>query len=185
MVICDTPEFRAVAYMAPEGESLCAGETDARKRELLREVLSADDEDVEIGHTPDGAPRLTVKFRSMPVSVSHSRRTLMIAISKNGGRLGIDTETPDRVEQLKRIACRFIGDGQEMWGEEHRLLRAWTIKEALYKAAGIAGWALRAIPLPADGELPAIVETPCGQFRLIAAELPEEAGAATIAIELR
>lgn len=89
-----------------------------------------------------------------------------IAVGQPGMRLGIDTETPDRVSQLTRVASRFLSPEQtETWGEDPATLCwAWCIKEAIYKAAGQPGLALAWIPLPL--EIPLECITPDGTIEL-------------------
>lgn len=84
-----------------------------------------------IVHDADGAPILI--GAEGRISVSHSRNFAAVAWHGNR-RIGVDIEEP-RPEQLNRIAARFLSaDELTQWSED--LLTAWTIKEAVFKAAG-------------------------------------------------
>lgn len=101
-----------------------------------------------VTHNPDGSPRLVdTVCGCTTLSISHCSSLVVIAIDKKGRAIGIDAETSNRLHQLHKIATRILSPKQlERWGDN--LLRAWTIKEALYKAIGIPGIALKDIPLP-------------------------------------
>lgn len=117
-------------------------------RSLLREAFGNEVE--AVAHTLEGAPYLP--GRSESISVSHCRGLAVLAVSSTGAAIGVDAESVGRGVQLKRVMRRFLCEAQiSEWGtDESQLLRAWTIKEALYKAAGIVGWALVDIPLPPE-----------------------------------
>lgn len=88
-------------------------------------------------HTAEGAP--TLGAADMPfISLSHSRKTVALLSSRHGG-IGIDVEGP--TEKLCDIADRFVDTAElaSFGGETLNLLRLWTIKEAVYKAANIQG----------------------------------------------
>lgn len=99
---------------------------------LIRALLGSD---AELGHSPDGAPLITGS--SINISVSHSRLYAAIAIDPHR-RIGIDTETWR--DQLLRVAPRFLSSHEQaLYSTPALLLHAWTVKEAVYKAAGITG----------------------------------------------
>ncbi|MDE6528414.1 MAG: 4'-phosphopantetheinyl transferase superfamily protein, partial [Muribaculaceae bacterium] len=100
-------------------------------------------------HLPSGAPVL--EGIDMSVSVSHCPGAVCVAVGPSGCRIGIDAESRLRGAQLQRVAAKFLAPAQrEVWGTDaEALLKAWTIKEALYKAASTAGLPLHEIPLPA------------------------------------
>lgn len=88
-----------------------------------------------VGHSDDGAPYLT--GYDGYISVSHSRLMAFMALHRSL-RIGIDAELPRG--QLMKVAERFLApDERLLWRSQSALLRAWTIKEAVYKAAGVAG----------------------------------------------
>lgn len=136
----------------------------AAEKRLLREAFPDGPVPV-IRHHASGAPYLdyargdapdtTVGADGTPlpaISISHSRRIAVMALAPHGTRLGIDTETADRSEQLTRLAPRFLADSQMgYWSSEPAaLFWAWTIKEAAYKAAGLEILPMRDIPLPLE-----------------------------------
>ena len=82
-------------------------------------------------HTPDGAPLLQ---GGPHISVSHSRTHAVVALCADAP-VGVDIETPRA--QLARVAPRILSE-QELaayGATPEGLLQAWTLKEALYKAA--------------------------------------------------
>lgn len=133
---------------------------------LLREAFPHQPQ-LHICHTPSGAPYLSngassavapQAFEStglapeLPViSISHCKEMAVLAVAPYGCRIGIDCETPDRPAILERVAPRFLSSGQmDVWGVFPAALWAWTIKEALYKAALRPGLPLDSIPLPLE-----------------------------------
>lgn len=80
-------------------------------------------------HTPSGAPQID----GMHVSVSHSRHYAAVGLSERP--VGIDIEER-RTAQLERVATRFLDDEEMARGafSPDVLLRAWTAKEAVFKA---------------------------------------------------
>ncbi len=102
----------------------------------------------ELCHRPDGAPLIPGSGAS--ISVSHCQTLVVLAADRLGRNIGIDCETASRGAQLGRVAAKFLSAAQSLaWGaDEKHLLRAWTLKEAFYKAARIPGLPLAGIPLP-------------------------------------
>lgn len=117
-----------------------------------------------LAHDTDGAPRL-IAGGAPAISVSHSRTHAAVALAPCGVAVGIDIETPR--EQLRRVAPRVLSPDELAAcadGDMDALLRAWTLKEALYKAARVAGADFRRdIHLPLGHKKnEATVATPCG-----------------------
>lgn len=103
---------------------------------------------VTILHRPDGSPYTD----TLPVhiSISHSRVWGALLWSSTPG-FGIDIEETDRIGQLGRVAPRFLNPDELKYysAQPAGLLRAWTLKEATFKAAGLPDVAdLREIKLP-------------------------------------
>lgn len=70
-----------------------------------------------------------------------------------------------------------------MWGASpRRLLLAWTIKEAVYKAARTPGLPLHGIVLPHPDSSPLTAATPDGRSWLIASEMHDEVRVTTASI---
>lgn len=87
-----------------------------------------------------------------PISISHCRRAVVLAIGEHGDRVGVDAETMDRGEQMIKAARFFLTEEElPVWGNGDAMsFWAWTIKEAAYKAAGIEGLTMKEIPLPVE-----------------------------------
>lgn len=140
--------------------------------------LIAGDE-AAIGHHADGSPFI-MGYDGF-ISVSHSRLMAFIA-SHVALRIGIDAELPRR--QLMNVASRFLAPcEQPHWRSQSALLRAWTIKEAVYKAAGVAGLPLADIRLPhpqAASDVPCAVIPDGRRFALYSRDVGDHA--VTVAI---
>lgn len=108
------------------------------------------------------------------VSLSHSRHTAALAVSPR--RIGIDIE--EERPQLGRVAARVLSDDElkQYLQIPHGLLRAWTLKEALFKASrALTGAEIdfaRQLHLPAPGDATARV---CDASGRIVAEFDTEA----------
>lgn len=89
--------------------------------------------DARVGHRDSGAPYL-VGREDISLSVSHSRDYAAVAFSSER-TIGVDIE--QWREQLLRVAPRVLSESEmAVYGvSSDLLLRAWTMKEALYKAA--------------------------------------------------
>lgn len=105
--------------------------------EMVKEIFGPD---AEYSHHDDGAPKIISQSYKGSISVSHGGGMALIAIS-NADSVGVDVEAPR--EQLARVAHKFM---EHPTADIKELLRAWTIKEALYKAARIPGLPLMEIP---------------------------------------
>ncbi|MBD5235485.1 MAG: 4'-phosphopantetheinyl transferase superfamily protein [Barnesiella sp.] len=96
-----------------------------------------------LGHRDNGAPYLTGDNGALPIaiSVSHCKSAACIALGAPGARFGIDIEEP--TDRLARIADKFLSNKEKSYISGDLLLHAWTIKEAVYKAADTPGLSLR------------------------------------------
>ncbi|MDD6889375.1 MAG: 4'-phosphopantetheinyl transferase superfamily protein [Bacteroidales bacterium] len=95
-------------------------------------------------HFANGAPYFNSpdgQESEIGISVSHCHSGACIAVSRPAKHFGIDIE--DQSPKLERVKSKYIGDSEAIFIGAERLLPAWTIKEAVYKAAGIAGLSLR------------------------------------------
>lgn len=83
-------------------------------------------------HAPSGLPVLA--GRTERISISHSRSRAALAVCA-GAPVGVDTETAR--SQLARVAPRVLSEAElaEYGSVPGGLLTAWTLKEAIYKAA--------------------------------------------------
>ena len=119
---------------------------------------------VEIKHAPDGHPYIEGVEGSL--SISHARNILVAVYSPNHV-IGVDIEY--QREALKRVATKFLNETeQEYVTDIENLLRAWTVKEAVYKAMLHKGLSLFAIKLPPldEKEPHAVVKTDEGQVSI-------------------
>lgn len=116
----------------------------AAKMAIVAEVFGP----LELCHRADGSPFIPGSGAS--ISVSHCQTLVVLAADRLRRNIGIDCETASRGAQLGRVAAKFLSPAQSLaWGaDEKYLLRAWTLKEAFYKAARIPGLPLADIPLP-------------------------------------
>lgn len=112
---------------------------------LLRKHLG---ENVELDHRQSGAPFIR-GVENLSVSISHSHRYAAVAIGRQV-TVGIDIEETCRYRQLERVRSKFLSACEQNFADVD-LLEAWTIKEAVYKAALTPGLALSEIILPRDG----------------------------------
>ena len=105
-------------------------------------------------HDAHGAP--SIAGFSGHISISHCKGRAAVAIHPTL-RIGIDIETPRA--QLQRVSHKFLTpDEVASFSTPDALLWAWTVKESVYKAAGIAGLPLHAIRI--DSRHEAIVQIP-------------------------
>lgn len=109
--------------------------------------------DAVIEHYSDGAPY--IPGFSGHISLTHCSPLAAIAVSSSP-HIGIDAEIWR--PQLQRIAHKFLSPAQiPYWSASLlRLLFAWTIKEAVYKAARTPGLPLHNITLPSPATLSAL-----------------------------
>lgn len=107
--------------------------------------------DARLGHAPSGRPLLE-HADGLYISISHSADYVAVAFGMCEA-IGIDVEQPRA--QLARVAPRVLSDTElAVYGDsESLLLKAWTLKEALYKAALTEGVDFRrdiTLPLSPD-----------------------------------
>lgn len=125
-------------------------------RQAVQELLAcAIAPDAMLCHHPSGAPYIYGDSRS--ISVSHCRSHAAIALS-NTHIVGIDIE--NWREQLVRVAPRILSAEElTIYASPGLLLRSWTLKEALYKAALSSGIDFRKdirLPMPPASQTAAV-----------------------------
>jgi len=137
--------------------------------QILHELLGRD---VEITHTPEGAPTLPGHH----ISISHSRRLAAVALDPVRP-IGIDVE--EQRPTLEKVRDRFITPDEiaRLSDIPTPLLFAWTAKEAVYKADPAVGPDfIRDIELmsPTEARTPsrALVREPARTFTLHSIPLP-------------
>ena len=98
---------------------------------------------------PSGKPVISIDGRAAsPCSVSHCMTHAVVARAQSGQAIGIDIEIYR--ETLQHVAKRFLSESEQPFYKlgQLELLAAWTLKEAVYKAAGISPLPLTDISLP-------------------------------------
>lgn len=156
-------------YIAPiEQDARPRRERETAAVETL--VAAAFGPDAHKYNLPSGAPE--VRFSGpragmhAPVfSISHSRDYAVLVVSPDGRPIGVDIESFRPT--LRRVVPKFLSaDEAAAYATDERLLLAWTLKEASYKAAGITGLSLLDIWLPLDGGGD-IITLPGGHLRIL------------------
>lgn len=119
-----------------------------REQEAVAQIIRhAFSDAARLEHDPDGAPLLG-GVEGVRISVSHSARMAAVA-ARSEGRLGIDIE--HWREQLRTVGPRYLSNAeQENFTTEEALLKAWTSKESVFKAAGVPDLTLIDISLDPD-----------------------------------
>lgn len=107
------------------------------------------DENAILCHTDIGAPY--IKGNNCHISISHSSNQIALAINHNNP-IGIDLE--NWREQLLKVKSRFLSNMEtSIYSTPQLMLKAWTMKEALYKIAQSPGISLvNDIMLPLNKE---------------------------------
>lgn len=159
---------------------------------LLMQKAAGHGKPQTLSHMPSGKPYIEGKATTA-ISITHCHGLAAMALNQAGHNVGIDAESASRNAQLQRVAGKFLSHAQAaIWGNDcNALLRAWTIKEALYKASGIEGLPLHEIPLPASPstDMTAGYTPPCRvtlrgrAFTLYSVDIPWFAGTVTVALE--
>lgn len=116
------------------GASRREAEQGAVKR--LLEALAGPE--ARLTHDANGKPLIIGS--DLYVSISHSREFAAVAVDRTAP-VGIDVESHTREHQLRRVAPRVLSPAElDVYSATHAgYVRAWTIKEALYKVAGDPG----------------------------------------------
>ncbi|MCX4369513.1 4'-phosphopantetheinyl transferase superfamily protein [Muribaculaceae bacterium Isolate-042 (Harlan)] len=169
-----------------------SGRREAEREAVAGLVAAAFVPEARLMHKESGAPYILTGDGCdtlHSVSISHCSDTAMLAVAPEGTAIGIDCEHFRKA--LRNVAPRVLSaDEMPGWtASDTLLLRAWTIKEAVYKAAGIPGLPLaEGIRLPqaeiADNAISDIIAATADgrRFRLIF--LPDIAPSTTIAVAL-
>jgi len=118
---------------------------ESQRLTALHVVTSLLGEGVTVGHRPDGAPFLEGPATAgIQLSVSHGAGCLAVAMSRDSA-VGIDIEA--RTPRVAKVVPR-VASGVELQLDP---LVVWTVKEAVFKAAGIPGLTLGEIAVAPDG----------------------------------
>jgi len=122
----------------------------------IRIVETAFAEGVKLTHRLDGSP--VAEGLGKEISVTHCKDWIAVA-AYGDRRFGIDLEHL-RTRALTTVKDRFLSPReQRIYTTPFDWLTAWTMKEAIYKAAGITGLGYaESIFLPRKRTSPAIAE---------------------------
>lgn len=127
-------------------------------------------EPVTVGHDDKGAP-YSVEYPDLHISISHCRKAVAVAISKDGP-VGIDVECRRRVgEGLLERVCNEAEQVAVRTSKDPTMefLRLWTCKEAVLKmrGTGIQGFGSMVTALDDDGV--EVKDLPCSDSDIVAA----------------
>lgn len=151
-------EVSLLSTATPAALAAVNGVNSARRRsELLATWALAESifgSGTVIGHDPLGAP--FIEGCETHISISHCIDCVAIAVNKKCV-VGVDVEVWR--PQLLEVKNRFLTPAEAALPmSRETLLQAWTIKEAVYKAAMMPGLSLQDIHLPRHGSLWAVVD---------------------------
>lgn len=120
----------AAVYIEPIQPGVGASHREGRRqreKEAVGRIAQA--LGISIGHDSDGGPTVDGAY----ISVSHSMGLAVVAIDPMRP-VGVDAE--DSRDALWRVRKKFLTERElEEFADEETLLWAWTVKEAVYKAA--------------------------------------------------
>lgn len=138
----------------------CDTDRSGRKDEERRAVSTLVSEifgNMELKHDDNGAPFID-GLEDIRVSISHCREFCTLAVCRKGLPVGVDIENPR--SQLVRVMNKFLTrtemarltskDAGSTPQRPSELLRYWTAKEAVFKAALTPGLSLKEIEVAAD-----------------------------------
>lgn len=111
------------------------GRREAEQRAVAMLVSNCFGNRFALRHDNDGAPFLSPTDGAPYISISHGAGYALLAVDSDS-RIGVDIESPRPT--LSRIAPRFMtADEMFVHGRTTAsILRAWTAKEAIFKALG-------------------------------------------------
>lgn len=137
MILADTPCYTlyiADIELSPQGVRHRRHEREeAAVSALMREAFGPE---AVRGHDSTGAPVAIVGGEALGcrISLSHSAAYAVLAVARGASDIGVDIEEPRT--SLARVVERILGpDEREVCTDSYSRLRAWTMKEALYKAS--------------------------------------------------
>lgn len=128
-----TNKYNIGTTLVATGEIIASSPSSRRKdereavRRILDEIVGAN---VVLEHDATGAPKIT----DYNISISHSRKLAVVAIDPYE-KIGVDAE--EWRPTLSRVKSKFLSvEELGLFVTDNQLLRAWTIKEAVYKIVG-------------------------------------------------
>lgn len=148
-----------------------AGRTAAERAAVNGLVKAAFGPSAQTAHDPHGAPFI----EGFPghISVTHGGGYALLAIDREH-RIGIDCEAYR--PQLQRVASKFLSADElpVHAASPQALLKAWTVKEAVFKALGDPSLTISQIILPTflPEETPIEITLPQGKARITMQTVP-------------
>lgn len=147
-ILHSTPFYTLYLCRIDTSDGLSRRECELRASARL--ITEAFGPDAKLDHTENGAPFIADRPETA-ISLSHCESYCALALGHSDAAIGIDIEIPRR--QLLRVAPRFLAPSEISATELHSieqaglsfLLKLWTIKEAVYKAALTPGLGLAEI----------------------------------------
>lgn len=138
---------------------------DAETAAVAKLVRAAFGEDAIKSNTPEGVPYIILADGThRDCSISHCATLAALAVPSDGFTVGIDVECNTRQNQLQRVAQRAFST-EEIEEYSNSLVAAWTMKEAIYKAALTPGLDLRTdVKIPRCGISPSAAGKPMRTF---------------------
>lgn len=133
---CMTDDERTVIFTA---------KSEKRRREMIVTRLVIKNifgRNALLEHNPDGSPFINGNDKN--ISISHSGETVCVAVSET--KIGVDVQYWSN--SLINAASKYLNEEELSafsFADRGQLLRAWTIKEAVYKLSGIKDLSLKAI----------------------------------------
>lgn len=141
------PAGEVKIYIAPIPATDRSQRRRTEQEVVTRMIRSIFGPDAALCHHHSGQPY--IKDSQLNISISHSSSTAAIAVSPTPA--GIDIEQPRTA--LTRTAPRFLSANElACCTSPHRLLQAWTAKEAVFKCAGSPHLLISDIAYPLAGD---------------------------------
>ncbi|MGM0589395.1 MAG: 4'-phosphopantetheinyl transferase family protein [Bacteroidota bacterium] len=100
---------------------------------VLEKNPHLDPPQIEVLKEESGRPYIPLKDQTLQVGISHSRDTILVAISDQ--QIGIDLESVQR-ETDDRLRNRILDPKERNELKSVETIRLWTIKEAVLKLRG-------------------------------------------------
>ena len=144
----------------------CKLEKRRREKALTYKMLNSifPHRNLVVLHYEDGAPYLRGE-ETLNISISHSRTGVAIALDDK--RVGVDVE--EMSEKLSRVREKFLSAAEDdLFGHSPEgLLKAWTLKEAAYKATLVPGLPLTGGIEILSSDNPTAIRVKAGESQLI------------------
>lgn len=137
MILADTPSY--IIYITAIEQSPLGRRHRRREREeaaVAALVAEAFGHNAVRRHDAAGAPVIYIgdSEADCRISLSHSPHYAVLAVGRRASDIGIDIEEPRA--SLAKVTGRILSDDeQRRCLNDNDCLHAWTLKEALYKAA--------------------------------------------------